>query len=218
MKLLFDEWERDPFHDFSTFMRDGIIDHSEWKTQTPRVLLFNKEGYTKGAGKFDLRDELRESAPYRNWNRVSNWLFALREIVKSGKAPNMPDLSWEDGNKLLRGIAAVNVKKSNGETLSDYTNLEEYLHHDKLRLKEQIDLIAPDIVICGNIFNYYKYLYNRTGFKKLETKYCFSHGDRLVIDFWHFANRKDQLEVYDEFCEVIVGIRSFIRKLPSEKE
>jgi len=204
---LFIEWKNDEFHDENSFVTDGIMDFEIWKTQSPKILLFAKEAYTNGTGKMDLAEEISGSAPYRNWWNAARWIYAIYELYKNRiQVPPYYELkpNWDEGNELLMSIAVVNVKKSKGVSLSNYWDLDEYLVHDKLRLKRQIDLINPDIILCGKMFNYYKALYSNEKFEKIEeTTKCYMHNDRLVIDFWHFANRGGKQDTYMELCDIL---------------
>jgi hypothetical protein len=212
LEKLFEVWENDNFHDKETFIRDGIIYPEYWINEPIKILGFFKEAYTKGNGKYDLSKEIYDSAPYRNWWTVARWIYAILEIFKKNEIPEYPSLTWKEGNELLSKIAIVDIKKSNGQTLSNYSNLDIFFEHDKERLKRQIDLINPKIVICGRVFNYYKALYNKDNFTQIQNiDKCYIHQDRLIIDFWHFANRKPNEETYYELCDFIMKARKYMK-------
>lgn len=203
---LFAEWKNDEFHDKNSFVKDGIIDLGIWKNQSPKILFLLKEAYTKETGEMDLTEELAESAPYKNWWNASGWIYAINELYNNkDKKPEYYELSsWEEGNTLLKSVAVVDIKKSKGNTLSNYTDLDTYLEHDKDRLRKQIDLINPNIILCGRLFNYYKAIYPEGVIEKIEeTNKCYIHNDRLIIDFWHFANRFPKTEIFDELCDIL---------------
>ena len=204
---LFAEWENDEFHDKNSFVTDGIMDFEIWKNRSPKILLLVKEAYTNGTGRMDLADEVAGSAPYRNWWNAARWIYAINELFKNRQQiPPYYELkpNWDEGNELLMSIAIVNIKKSKGVSLSNYQDLDAYVIHDQSRLRKQIDLINPDIILCGKMFNYYKFIYSNDKFEKIEeTTKCFMHNDRLVIDFWHFANRGIKQDTYKELCGIL---------------
>ncbi len=61
-------------------------------------------------------------------------------------------------NSLLNS-AIVNIKKSNGHSSSDFEDLGNYLKEDIFLLKEQIENIDPDIILCGNTFEFLKMIF-----------------------------------------------------------
>lgn len=209
---LFEEWENDNFHNKNSFIRDGIVFHEYWEKESIKILGFFKEAYTKGNEKYDLSKELCDSAPYKNWWTVARWVHAIFEIINKNEIPDFPNLTWDEGNELLSKIAIVDIKKSNGQSLSNYSNLDLFFEHDKERLKFQIDLINPKIILCGRVFNYYKALYSSDNFSNIQNiDKCFIHNERLIIDFWHFANRKSKKEIYYELCDIVMKARNFIK-------
>ena len=42
------------------------------------------------------------------------------------------------------------MKKSNGGNSSDYEDLKKYAEEDKEELKKELQIIEPDIIVCGN--------------------------------------------------------------------
>ena len=205
LEKLFNEWEKDKFHDQNTFIRDGIISYDCWNKVPVKILYLFKEAYTKGNGNFNLCEEIVGSAPYRNWWTVAKWTYLILEIFNNKKIPEYPELRWEEANELLCNIAVVDIKKSNGQTLSSYSDLHLFIKNDKNKLKKEIDIIDPQIIICGNVFNLYKTIYSNELIEKVKnSKKCFSHNNRLIVDFWHFANRKPNKEVFSELGNILI--------------
>ena len=202
---LFSEWENDKIHDQNTFIRDGIINIEFWKSTKIKILLLCKEAYTKGNGKFTMSEEISDSAPYRNWWSAARWVYGIRQILEEKNLhPNYPDLTWEEGNELLCGTAVVNLKKSNGIPNSNYSDIDFYFNNDKSRLKKQIDIINPDIVLCGRVFNYYRAIYESDNLSIIQdSEKCYFHGNRVIINFWHFANRIGKVPVFNELIQII---------------
>ena len=43
----------------------------------------------------------------------------------------------------------VNVKKSAGEKVSDYKEIQRYAEYDRRELRREIELIDPTVIVCG---------------------------------------------------------------------
>lgn len=88
----------------------------------------------------------------------------------------------------VRQTAVVNVKKSNGLAESEGEDLWKYVHADKDLLKKEIELINPDIILCGYTFG----MLSEVLGDELEmdgtadTMYAF-WKNKLIIDYYHPA-------------------------------
>lgn len=97
--------------------------------------------------------------------------------------------------ELINQIAVVNIKKSNGEKKSDMKELLIYAEHDKKELKDQIEMINPDIIVCGYTIEPLDLLYDYKIRKYNTTNYYGAYvtkeigGKRIVLDFYHPANK-----------------------------
>lgn len=85
-------------------------------------------------------------------------------------------------------IAVVNVKKSNGENGSDYEDLKVYAEEDKAELKQELEIIRPEIIVCGNNLSLLKIVLG----EELQNEYTWDTmfawwNDTLVIDYYHPA-------------------------------
>lgn len=84
-----------------------------------------------------------------------------------------------------RCSAAVNITKSNGRTQSADEEILACTERDGVLLRRQAELIAPDIVICGNTWWALRHLWPEAiqGYDM-----AWKDGARLFVDFWHPAN------------------------------
>jgi hypothetical protein len=200
---LLNKLDSDEFHDSDSFIRDGIISLDDWNSVPLKILFFNKEAYSKKNPRYDLREDLRGSAPFNSWWSATRWIYLLFKLYENiDLHVDIPVLKWQDANKLIRRVATINIKKSKGKSVSDNNELNNYLNHDGSLLKQQIELINPNIIMCGKVFHFYKNLYNTDKFIKLTEK-AYLHNDRLIIDFWHFANRKKKELVFMELQKIL---------------
>lgn len=206
-ETLFEKWKNDPFHSRTNFISDGIIEPIEWEKQSPKILFLLKEAYTNGGDGFDLREELSDNAPYRCWWQASQWIYGILEMNKTQLIPKFPEIldrgNKEEANNYIKKIAVVNLKKSNGKTLSNNQDLASYVDHDKDMLKQQIDLINPDIILCGNVFPFYKSIYDSENIIEIPdtNAWCFIHKNRFVISAYHIANPSSRRDNFSELFQ-----------------
>ena len=106
-------------------------------------------------------------------------------------------------------MAIVNIKKSNGTSLTKSKNLKFYLKKDKDLLAQQIALIKPTIIVCGYTLSSLKVIFPELNEHNKELKE--NHSARikingkevLVLDCYHPSNwiySKKQL--FDMLVEV----------------
>ncbi len=211
LETLFIDWVNDPMHSGSVFFKDGIVDYEKWKDESFKILFLAKEAYTDEERNLDLREIIRDEAPFSKWQVVAQWIYAIKELKKNPEIiPVFPsELEWENSNDLLRSIAFVNTKKSKGASMSYEEDIIAYAMHDKDRLSKQIDLINPHLVLCNYTFYWsYKRIYPEDTITNYnESEYVYIHNrngvDRIVIDFWHFANRSPSVINFYALCAII---------------
>ena len=102
---------------------------------------------------------------------------------------------YEHNTELFNSIAVVNLKKGSGKPSSNYGEIEAYALADKEEIKKQLEIIAPDIIICGATFGALNHVYD--GKIRPEGLWCdnwfyytdiISDNKTLVIDYYHPAN------------------------------
>lgn len=217
-KALLNKWyeERPEYDTKGEFCWDGPSNWGKWTKQVPKILFLVKEPHSgyhpstpsmenpKISGKFCLN--------------IARWKFAIRKLYENSNEipafPNVEDLrSWSE-NK-IDDIAIVEVKKMNEEKKSS-SNQEiiEYAKKDKEFLKEQIDLINPNIILCGNTFESYKTIYDNDAKMAEQLNYLWldnaeidayvcSHRKRMIISFYHPSYRKSTEDLFELLCRVI---------------
>lgn len=190
---LLDRWRSLPHHLGQGFISDGIIDPSKWTLAPCKVLFFLKEAYGDDGPPqdWDLRLKIRDEwrgPKYKTWWTVSYWAYAVHRLA-AGQAAPFPNSDPEYGlcREALLSSATINIKKSMGRSSSDLDELDYYAAKDGTLLREQTELIAPDLVICGYTW-------------EILRKHCWPEaeqvhdliwraGDLTFIDFWHPANQ-----------------------------
>lgn len=213
--MLFQEWANRPIHIGKKFITDGVVDRDTWQGANPKILFLGKEAY---GGSFDLCEEIRESAPYKNWYTVAEWAYAITEVLSTGVLPEFRPAgvleTWEQYNSWLRKIAFVNIKKSSGDRASEKENLMSYVESDKDLLAQQIDELNPDVVLCCYTYeDFYGVIYAAPNTEITRvSEWCMRHkvGNkiRLVIDFYHFANQYPNKVMYYALCAVLLKYKT----------
>lgn len=213
---LFDEWSRrsgsvdadgaSPVgidHSAGSFIRDGVVCPEEWFSSDVRPLYLLKEAY--GNGDWDLgADHLLTSKKItksRMWQRVSEWTYGIMHTTAEYTPPYgaLPVFD-RYGNEYLRKIAVVNIKKSNGNSGSDMSEIMTYAEFDREYLRRQLSLCDPTVIICGYTASALDII---MGVKMRKTRnrdqlYGITlNGRRVpVLDYWHPANQYPDIMNY----------------------
>ena len=90
--------------------------------------------------------------------------------------------------EIIDRIAVVNVKKSNGGSESEYEDLKKYALEDRLEIKRELEIIQPDIIVCGNNLSLLKLVLG----EELQNDDTWDNmlalwKDTLVLDYYHPA-------------------------------
>lgn len=150
------------------FILDGVVSPSTFYNQSePKICFLLEEGYytpetdyekdpdfknpwnkyiekVDGHYIYDFRKNLQCETPWYMWNRVA---FITATILS--------ELGFKtDIEHALSKIAVINIKKSEGVHKSDlYGDIVNYISDDKELLQKQIEMICPDIFVCGRTFD-----------------------------------------------------------------
>lgn len=186
---LLDRWSAEENHVGKGFIRDGIIDPIRWESSSCKVLLLLKEAYdapdkTEG---FDLCELLRDKwqGPKNNiWWNAAYWCHAAQSLDCPPPLPS-DDASYNAAKNALLASSIVNIKKSSGRSSSDNEDLKSYANKDKEYIRKQIELINPQIVICGYTWEFVNDFWKS---RKISDLVYVADG-RIFIDYWHPANQ-----------------------------
>lgn len=204
---LLDEWAQQHHHVGKGFVRDGIIDPNKWKYVQCRVLFINKEAYDdkKPNQDWDLRELIRDNwkgPAFKIWWLIAYWAYAIHNW-KSCRIPQMPNTKeeYELASKALLSSAAINVKKSDGKKSSDNDEINDYVKKDGIFIKKQIELIDPQIIICGNVWEHIK---EHIWPEATERYHMVYKADKYIfIDLWHPSNPYPNNLNYYTLCAVL---------------
>ncbi len=196
-------------HKSNRFIADGVVNRNAWACAEKKILFVLKEAYDLNGDFPDLVDWIGKDHPNkRMWRRVARWIYGINLTTSSTIADYKPQLSNTEHIDSLNQIAVLNLKKSNGKTSSTREDIVKYAEYDREEIKREIELIDPDIVICGSTFSIlYENVYEQKPLLSDERNnnwfYYKKLGDRerLYIDYYHPANQwPDLMNYYSLMC------------------
>ena len=201
---LFDNWARTTNHKGNIFIKDGIIDYELWNNSQLKIVFLLKEAYgNEIPNKWDLSSYInnKRKASGRTFKPLGQWAYGIFGLYEKEFIHPFPTkTNQQDINKALSSCALVNIKKSGGKKRSNHNNLNEYLENDWGYLSEQLDLIEPQIIICGKTWDLIKKKLN--GYEKVSDQ-VYKHDGRYYVDYWHPANRASKIMNYYALCALI---------------
>lgn len=189
--------------ELSEFTKDGIlnakVNYDFWLKRTPKILFILKEAHVENYHHYGEQD-LTNNFKGRLGTNLARWRYLLIEAKKNNaniEYPENPDITE------LTDIAIINVKKKNeGKTTSNPADIRKYTQDDKDFLREEIELINPDIILCGHTMDSYKIIYEQEKFTELALNFCSKHKERLIIDFYHPSWTASPKTLFDELCKL----------------
>ena len=195
------------------FISDGIVDSVSYECASPRICFFLKEAYSKNDNAdWSLTKWLAGGAMTRMWGTVAEWAYGITNTT-CNYIPHKPQLSHAEKTEYLKKLSVVNVKKSNGDAYSDYKDLLDYTVADSTFLKRQLDILSPNVIVCGNNSSLLRLLFgaklqtNGKVSSEGEIPYQFMRengyavvGNQIILDFYHPANQYPSILNYYTIC------------------
>lgn len=169
------------------FVRDGIVNINEYSKSKRKILFLLKE--VNGGKDWDLRDFLHQGGRQYTWNNVVRWVKGIENLEKNYIWSEIAEVNDEERKAILQHICAVNLKKTSGTHTADAKKISLSTKENAVRLKQQIDMYSPDLIICcGTGWDYYRYvLQEKRGWEKTSRgiQYLRENNGRIVIDYHH---------------------------------
>ncbi len=201
-KKLLNKWKQLEHHKNKGFVSDGIVDFDEWKKADKKILVVLKEAYgdedpwklTDLIGTGD-REWIKNNPHYK---MLSKWLYVLHNTTHDKFPENAVNIDSDLADKYLLSCAVINIKKSSGKSTSNSNEIYDYAVKDKDFLKNQINLINPQIVLCGyTASSLLSGVYGLDDYSQYYfSDYCISFEDKVFIDFWHPSMKNGREEYY----------------------
>ena len=114
---LFKEWEKSR----RLFVRDGVVSERDYLKSCPKIAFILKE--TNNPGFNDLREFLRDGGREESWNNVARWVHGIRNLPSECNWSCYEKIEEGFRREMLRGIVAMNLKKSPGGSSTDSADL-----------------------------------------------------------------------------------------------
>jgi len=215
LEQLFSTWKEKENHKNEIFNFDGIVCPEEWDKQDLKILFLLKEAYHDDekykertqSNEYRLAEDLCHYGPWHSiWNRVAEWTYGILNTTKDDIFP-YKKLSWEQANDCLKKIAVMNIKKSRGVSASNDKDLKKYAIDDAAEILAELEIINPDIIVCGYSMGYLiealnKQKENNPSLITIDKKgnysenYHYRWKDRIVLDYYHPAAQYPALMSY----------------------
>jgi hypothetical protein len=192
------------------FIYDGPSDWALYYKSKPRIMFLLKESWgSHHPSQQGLKINTKHMINLARWkiaieNKINNkpCIFLKRESLPA----NLDD------------VARVEIKKINTESkLSSNSDIKKYAINDKDYLREQIELINPQIIICCGgsqlILDCYDIIFeNHIKNEKKISDSVWLSNNRIVLDFYHPSTPPSYIESdtdVDVQCyEKLVGLLS----------
>ena len=188
------------------FISDGVVNQEVWynNPDKKRILFILKEAYG-GEKDWSLAEELSLKDPWSSiWKRVIEWTYGIQNTTASKIAKySTSEISMSANNDYLNQIAVLNIKKSGGKSSSNMSEIMGYADANRIEIRRQIEIIDPDIIICGYTIEPLNFIYD--GKIKTKNNYCdnwyyytneIGERERMIIDYYHPANQYPALMNY----------------------
>ena len=192
-------------HRDNTFIADGIVNIDEWNKADKKILYVLKEAYGDGWDNSTLASWINDGGclEHKIWRRLARWTYGIYNTDINSQAKFKKDISYDEAMTYLKRIAVLNIKKSKGKSYSKYEEINTYGKFDKIEIKKEIELINPDIIVCGYTFyTLYNYVFefenDLENIRNDNWHYYLNvlNKQRLFIDYYHPANHWPELMNY----------------------
>jgi len=216
LDVLFENWEKKSIENgYDRFCRDGLMCKGEiydekwdlrsqgnenelWYNAPKRVLFLCKDpniGADYPVEDFRERNchKKGENIKVLFYKNMAYWLYGLLNVDNNGIAPKFETLTDEIITDFFdkTPFAYVNCKKEAGVEKVSNTDLQNHIDLYKDFIKQEIEILNPDIIVCGGgssiIKNFVKEIY--TDIEKINDSnnwiYYSKKNNKVVIDSYH---------------------------------
>ena len=141
----------------------------------------------------DIRDLIKQTF----WAPICYWAFGLQQLTTVHIPTFVEAKKPENFQTACNSSAVVNLKKLTGTNQSDDSELKKAADRDLDYIKEELEIIQPEIIVCCGTFHLVKDLF--TGMEPKGPDGCiYRRGDVIWIDFIHpsFPSLRHNISYY----------------------
>lgn len=222
---LLEAWRQDYAARGRSFVSDGVIYHQAWDSmpEGKRILFVLGEANNKTEGGCFHSDSwsLTEAVSWQRfnlpslWKRVAEWAFGIMSTSAYAIPPYVPGIIH---TKYIKCVAILNLKKQGGTGNTSQSEIEAFAMADQARIRQEIQLIDPDVIVLGGTAGTFYSLYGlkaaADGPAEQYRYHTFENGrQRLLLSYWHPANRYPK---YLNYCGLIHLYRQALLGAPSQ--
>lgn len=189
---------------------DGIINIEKYLSSDVKIMWILKE--PNSSEELNWRDEIgnlrTDTGTKYGWSGTFNPIVYVSFGILNNQ--NWGQIPYTNENpeiiEVLKSIAFINVKKTPGESVAFDNEIHEYHSKNKDTLLKQIKAYEPNVIICGNTFQYIgddlKNVFSSLEFEHNQLSGMSNHqsSEIMIIDAFHPNARKNK-EIY---CDYII--------------
>ena len=191
--------------EYKKFCEDGILVEEDWDNSKTKIMFLLKET-------FDDFSKIKGIHPIKSgnsktfWKKMKMWTIITDSIYNGVEINHNQAIKEKD--KKNSAIAYVNIKKNVtktkevNKTNSSDRDILNYAVSDSLFLKNQIDLISPNVIICCGTFKYLKNILPSVKENRLK------YNDVWIVKFRHLSNRKAYKTDNEELIQKLLEIKN----------
>lgn len=205
---LFKEWIASNPSYKDSFVKDGVVNETEWSDSECKILILLKER-NKDTG--DIRESINQEKQ-GVWPEVGEWSFGIHKTLLT-EIPDFKDA--KDGrDKFRKMVAVMNLKKTPGGGSANEEEIREAARKDWDFICREIAIIDPKIIICGGTFNFFRELCSEWEIRELGNggNRAYKFGDRVVIDFVHPSYRVRSDMKFYYLCAIYQKVLNILHK------
>ena len=179
---------------------DGAVDLEKYLNSEYKIAWILKEvNSAEDEGGWDMRSAIQdlktESGIKKGWEKTfAPICYATYGIFHDKQWEEIPNY-WDKPEivDILKNIVYLNIKKTTGVSVAIHNDLNNFYHENKEILLKQIEIYNPEIVICGNTFQFLQNDLDLKGFKLVkftDSNLCAYISDkRIYLDGYHPSAR-----------------------------
>lgn len=154
------------------FNTDGIVDYERWAALPggKHIVVLLKETNALSGSLVDFLSHGGSKTYYRTWNNVARW---INMVLNGIYWEFVPKSALDD---MVRNIAVINLKKCSGSAHASAKAVRQAARQDADRLKRQIQLYEPDIIMVLHE------LFSPFGKRNTRCEYAASESSGEVLD------------------------------------